>query len=244
MTRRVLVTRPEPGNTQTANRLSAAGFEPIQLPLTEIRPVNCDPLPHTPDAVVISSPNAIRHASANLIKSLGSSPVFAVGSASRMIATEAGLNVIFTGSGDAVDLAAEVARRLMPDDHIAFPCGKLRRSDLENILLSKGYKITPLETYDTTKVSYSTKILSERLGDEFVDSVLFHSAESAKIFSKIFPNHKLTQITDKTAFIALSKRILEALRVFSGNRKYSTTRPIEQEMLNLLARHVGTSNRN
>ncbi len=39
MAYRVLVTRPEPGATRSAKKLGAMGFEPILLPLTEIRPL-------------------------------------------------------------------------------------------------------------------------------------------------------------------------------------------------------------
>jgi len=39
---RVLVTRPEPGASQTAARLVALGFEPVKLPLQETRPLVVD----------------------------------------------------------------------------------------------------------------------------------------------------------------------------------------------------------
>ena len=57
VTRRSLVTRPEPGATETARRLEAMGFTPVVLPLTEIVTVTARPLfdPTAFDAVIATS---------------------------------------------------------------------------------------------------------------------------------------------------------------------------------------------
>ena len=63
MSQRVLVLRPEPGASATAQALRRMGFEPLVLPLTVIQrltPVFAPSVEH--DAVIVTSANALRHA--------------------------------------------------------------------------------------------------------------------------------------------------------------------------------------
>lgn len=103
-----MVLRPEPGNTQTARRLVAAGFVARQRPLFAVRPLPWtapDPAGH--DALLLTSANAIRHAGAELAL-LQRLPVVAVGEATAAAARDAGLTVALTGARDA-GAAAELA---------------------------------------------------------------------------------------------------------------------------------------
>ncbi|MDQ2632708.1 MAG: uroporphyrinogen-III synthase, partial [Pseudomonadota bacterium] len=101
--KRVLVTRPEPGASQTARRLDALGFRPLKLPLHEIRPLPAvsGAVPDAITAVAATSANAIRHAPAALLDRLSKLPCFAVGEATAAIARDAGFSNVVDGEGDA-----------------------------------------------------------------------------------------------------------------------------------------------
>src|ERR687892_342553 len=101
MPRRVLVTRPEPGASQTAKRLQAAGFSPLVLPLSEIRALPADSVPETFDAVAVTSANAILHASRTLLDRLAGSRCYAVGQKTAAAALQAGVSDIVTRPGEA-----------------------------------------------------------------------------------------------------------------------------------------------
>lgn len=98
---KLLIIRPEPGASKTANRARMLGFDPVTMPMFEIVPQawvvpNADAY----DALLISSANTIRHGGAGL-KSLLSLPVFAVGKASADASAEAGFEVAATGQEGA-----------------------------------------------------------------------------------------------------------------------------------------------
>ncbi|TIW37543.1 MAG: uroporphyrinogen-III synthase, partial [Mesorhizobium sp.] len=78
---RVLVTRPEPGASRTAQRLLDQGFQPILLPLTETvaLPVDADGVANNAVAVAVTSANAVRHAPKEIIAALAGLPCHAVG---------------------------------------------------------------------------------------------------------------------------------------------------------------------
>src|SRR5262245_13133093 len=100
---RVLVTRPEPGASRTARRLAEQGFEPVVLPLTEIRALPSDHFPDAAnvDAVAVTSANAIRHAPRPLISTLAGKPVFAIGGETARAVKNAGFATVFEGRGNA-----------------------------------------------------------------------------------------------------------------------------------------------
>lgn len=233
---RVLVTRPEPGNAQTAARLARAGFKPACLPLTQVSGIACDPPETRPDIVAVSSPNAIRFASAALLKSLSNIPVHAVGATSARSAADAGLTVVHAGTGDASDLASHLIAMLKPDSIIAYPCGRVRRPDFESALASAGHPVLVLETYDTNKVSYSTNNTEVQVGAAAVDAVLVHSASTAAVLNDLMETGRIPQVTDDTVFFSLSERISRTLKHVSSDRRFHADRPAEQVLLDLLSK--------
>ena len=101
MTRRLAVLRPEPGNSATAARIVAAGFDAVRLPLFAVEPLAWTaPDPGEYDALLLTSANAVRHAGTALDRLRGV-PVVAVGQATANAARAAGLTVAITGDGDA-----------------------------------------------------------------------------------------------------------------------------------------------
>ncbi len=109
--RPVVVLRPEPGNTRTADALRALGLEVRQVPLFAVTPVDWTaPDPAGFDGLLLTSANAVRHGGAGLdpFKRL---PVVAVGAATAAAASEAGFAVAVTGGEDARAVVAEARDR-------------------------------------------------------------------------------------------------------------------------------------
>ena len=109
MSRPLLVLRPQPGNAATVAAARAAGLEAIAAPLFEIRPLGWTLPDRRPDAVLMTSANAVRHGGSNLA-ALIDLPVYAVGAATAEVARDAGFGRIVTGDGD-VDAILALARR-------------------------------------------------------------------------------------------------------------------------------------
>lgn len=105
--KRIVVLRPEPGNTATCARIAAAGGTAVALPLFVLKALAWEsPPPENFDALIITSANAIRHGGPELA-SYRSLPVFAVGAASAAAARDAGFTVAAVGNGDALALVRE-----------------------------------------------------------------------------------------------------------------------------------------
>lgn len=231
MRARVLVTRPEPGASATAPRLREAGFEPVMLPLTEIKalPVEADAGRAT-DAVVVTSANAIRHAPSNLLTTLAEKPCFAVGEETARAAVEAGFEETVSARGDATVLADLAVAGTRPADRILYLTGKIRRPELEDMLAAAGRTVETVETYDTLTVAYSVDDLDRLLAGR-IDAVLLHSARAAELLAGL---SDASRRLPAAVFLGLSERIAAALPPALRKRFRAAGTPDEAALFRLL----------
>lgn len=237
--RRVLVTRPEPGASETAARLVEMGFEPLVLPLTETVPLHPAISTGSVDAVAVTSPNAIRHAPQSIFDALRGKPVFAVGRRTGDAARAAGLNVVDDEAGDAERLAARMDAAFTVPSHVTVLCGRVRRDVLETRLLEAGHRPRLIEIYDTLPLTPTDDEVQARLGDRPVDHVLVYSANGAARLSSLLERPVLQHRFHGACFYCLSSRIAEALRVEAGLEVAVADFPSEDSLLALLPALTG-----
>lgn len=236
---RVLVTRPEPGASRTALLLQGMGFQPLVLPLTETMalPVDAGALPGNAAAVAITSANAVRHASKELIAALSSLPCHAVGKRTAEAARKAGFSSVSEGPGDAEALADSMASAFS-GKAVVYLCGRVRFPAFEERLDMAGVQPHAAETYDTLAVRYPDEVLLQRLSAKPVDAVLLYSAKAAAAMQAVASRSILIGYFEKTLFLALSSRIAAALDDSAGKAIRVAERPDEEALLALLrARH-------
>lgn len=106
--RKLLLLRPEPGLSASAQRARDLGVDVIACPLFRIEPVEWRaPDPAGYDALLLTSANAIRHGGPELDK-LKQLPVHAVGAATADAARSDGFEVATIGDADVVDLLGKL----------------------------------------------------------------------------------------------------------------------------------------
>ncbi|PLP56782.1 uroporphyrinogen III synthase [Mesorhizobium loti] len=233
--KRVLVTRPEPGAGRTAARLRELGFEPVVLPLSETRAlaVALEPLPETAAALLVTSANAIRHASADVLRQLADLPCHVVGPKTAAMARAAGLSVVETGSGGARQLAGVIAPALAGRP-VVYLCGRVRFPDFEMFLGAQGIEVLPVETYDTLPVDYPGNVAATRLAGRPVQMALLYSARAAQAYSMLVQRPELARYFEETRVLALSARVAHAVSAVFPGRLAVATAPDEEALLALL----------
>jgi uroporphyrinogen-III synthase len=125
---RLLITRPRPAADGTASRLRAAGYHVEVMALLITEAVRWRRPREVPQAVMVTSAAALRHAGAGLA-GLAHLPIHAVGEATAAAARRAGFADVRTGGGTVqamVDAIADagIARilHLAGEDRTAFDC--------------------------------------------------------------------------------------------------------------------------
>lgn len=233
--RRVLVTRPEPGASRTADRLAAAGFDPVILPLTETRilPVSPTAFGVKADAVAVTSASAIRHSPTELIGSLAHLPCFAVGGRTAKEARDAGFSDVFEGPGEAAGLAGRIKGE-GTIKRIAYLCGRVRRPDFERALSSAGVAVVAVETYDTIEKCVVPEAPHPAFENGPLDAVLLFSAVAAKALNALIRPHRCPPGLESAEFFCLSARIAESLEHVPPEKIHVAAEPTEDELLSLM----------
>lgn len=234
---RVLVTRPEPGASETARRLTAMGHEPVVLPLTRITTLD---LPDPPDArdfdaVVATSGAALRSAPPALLGSLSHLPLFAVGDATAEAARKAGFARAESASGDSAALAAHIVRTLPGGSRIVYLCGRVRTGGLAERLGKAGFAVATVETYDTLPLEFQSSEIAGLLEGLPVDAVLLYSANAAVLFARLLASREAGPLVRAARLLCISARAAQALPESAQARSEIAGTPDEPALLRLLA---------
>lgn len=130
--KRIIVLRPQPGATATAQALRSAGHDPLVCPLFVIEQVAWTPAdPAAYDALLVGSANVFRHGGPALAD-LKNLPVYAVGGKTARMAHDLGFRVRGQGAGGLAALLPMLADdghlhilRLSGEDHVELPPSRL-----------------------------------------------------------------------------------------------------------------------
>jgi uroporphyrinogen-III synthase len=140
MIKTVWITRTQPGADESAVVWREAGFEPVVLPLLEVKPVTHDPLPD--DTVVIfTSKNGVDHFEGN------GQCAICVGDATAEKARAAGYRDVVSVNGTSVDITAWVRANLPKSQAICHVSGWHVRGSISEDLEASDYDATRLKVY-------------------------------------------------------------------------------------------------
>jgi uroporphyrinogen-III synthase len=226
----ILVTRPEPGASDTAARLAALGFSPVLAPVMAIVP-KAMALPRTPQAVLVTSGNAIPALPATLC----SVPLLAVGDATATRASNAGFLRVQSAAGDAAALAALAATTLAPAaGPLLLACGQGQGDALARTLRAQGFAVLRRIAYASLPASALPAAARSALANGAVRAALFFSPRSARIFVTILQRDMPAEVVRGIEALAISQPTQVALRGLPWRRVRVASHPNQDELLKLL----------
>lgn len=237
MKRRVLVTRPEPGASETATRLAEAGFVALVLPLTEIVPAAPDPFPDPDgcDVVTATSANAMRHVPAALLAGLANKPLFAVGETTARAARQAGFRTVRTAAGTATDLAALIAAETKAGARVLHLAGRDRTAGFAEELRRSGFAVSIAELYRAEEVSQSTDFVERLLGGGPAWGAPVFSTRGGALLAALARRPQLRKAFENTCYFCISQKAADPLREAGLPRVTVSDEPTEESVLLLLS---------
>jgi uroporphyrinogen-III synthase len=228
--KRVLITRPEPGATETAARLTALGILPVIAPILSIVAKDI----HVPEyvaAVLLTSRNAV----AACPPSLRSRPVFAVGTATAAHAAEAGFSNVFNADGNAEALSKLVANTLTPEAGSLFlPIGQGQGANLAASLRQRGFRVLRRVAYQAVCVSALPEAAETHLQQRQLTAAMFFSGQTSRHFVHLIQAAQLSDAVRDVEAVSISERAAMALRPLPWRRISVAATPNQDAMLVLL----------
>jgi uroporphyrinogen-III synthase len=225
-----LITRPEPGATETAARLSALGFCPIAAPVLSVVVRDLRAPSHVA-AILLTSRNAV----APCPTFLHDRPTFAVGKATAALATEAGFTHVFNADGDAAALANVVADTLSPAAGSLFlPAGRGQGTDLAASLRQLGFHVVRRVAYHAAGVPALPEAAATSLRQGQLAAAMFFSGETSRHFVRLLQAAELADAVRSIDAVSISERAAVPLRALPWRRISVAAKPNQDAMLVLL----------
>jgi uroporphyrinogen-III synthase len=228
----VLVTRPEPGASDTAAQLAALGYMPVIAPLLAIETLPAD-LP------TVASVQALLVTSGNAIDALPAShrhlPLFAVGDTTAARARHGGFDHVRSAEGDAHALAGLVRRSCRADaGPLLLATGRGQGMALAAALRAGGFTVIRREVYAAVPVAALPQAAAQALADGGLAAALFFSAETARHAVHLLRSARLHEAVRGLDALAIGKPAAVALEALPWRQILTASRPTQDAMLALL----------
>jgi len=229
----LLVTRPEPGATETASRLAALGLRPLVAPLLTIVPKSARLPPAAGlQAVLATSGNAlpalaIAHRGVRLL---------AVGDATAARARAGGFTDVHSAGRDAAALATLAAALCDPaGGPLLLAAGAGQGRGLAAALRAAGFAVVRREVYAACPPERLPEAARAALAAGRVRAALFYSAATARAFAALLgPALPPASLADVEA-LAISPATAAALTPLPWRRIRVASAPNQDAMLALMA---------
>lgn len=235
----VLVTRPEPGATETAARVAALGWHPVLAPALVLaaRPSTA-PLPRA-QAILLTS----RAAARAMAPPDPCPPVLAVGEATAAEARTRGFaSVTASMGGDAASLAAQVGETLDPGDGpLLLAVGEGYARDLEAALRARGFGVLRRVVYAARPTRALPEAARAALDARRVGAALFLSPRSAATATALLRHAGYAAGLDAIEALCISERVARAAAAAAHPARWRATRVAEQPDQDAVLRLLGTA---
>lgn len=205
---KVIITRAEPGHSETVKHVAELGLVPVSAPMLHLRGQDL-PMPDlvTYDAFLFTSANGVRFFSERLEADDRARGVtaYCVGPATLEAAQLAEFTNCQHADGDGRDLADLVIRQRAPSDgrllHIA---NAAAAGDLAQSLRNSGFSVDFLPLYAAEPARTAQVDIAAILAAPDLAVVLIHSAKAAEAFRALYTLplasvHRLVAVSQKAA---------------------------------------------
>jgi uroporphyrinogen-III synthase len=192
--RPLIIVRPEPGASASANAAEQLGLKAVVMPLFEIQPVEWRaPDPQDFDGLLLTSANAVRQGGSELVR-VRDLPAHCVGDSTAAAARDAGFSIASVGSGGIDVLLAE----LPADMRLLHLCGRDRREPK-----AQWRSVRAIPVYE------SVRLPPPKSSRGFEGAVVaIHSPRAASHLAELADEEGLRR--EKVAIAAISEEAAEA----------------------------------
>jgi len=237
---RLLVTRPEPDATRTAERLRALGHEPVMAPLLETAFLDPKPPSFRPSAILLTSGNGLR----GMLRWPGAADwlditVLAVGDRTAEAARAAGFTHVLSAEGDGEALATLTIASLDPTaGTLLYPAAVDRAGQWPERLAAAGFTISLAEIYRMDPVASLPDSVVADLHQGRLDGVLLYSPRTAKTFVQRVVALDPQPPADHLSIYTLSPNVASSV---TFGRIFTAPEPTDDALLALIPQSMGTS---
>ncbi len=231
----VLVTRTQPGASETASNAGAWGLAAVVAPVLTVAPFKVERGAfQDAQGIVVSSPNAAKQLAQDPPSS--HTPVICVGETTARTARAAGCKRVISAKGDGQALVVETMRRFSPfAGRLVFARGLRVAMDVAGKLRQAGFQVDEVFTYDAKPVDRLPSAAVTALRSGAVRAVMFHSAVGAHTFAQLTDAEGLSWVCRRMMAAAISDNAFEPAAALGFQSHLIAPIPEDRALLEALA---------
>jgi uroporphyrinogen-III synthase len=233
-TKLVLVNRPEPAASRTAEALAARGLAAIVAPLFVLSFTDAPAPPGPFDALIVTSANGAEGLSPATVPLEPDAMVFAVGERTASVLTAAGFADVRSADGDQRDLARLVIAALPAGRKLLYAAGEEHKPGLPASLIKATHAVALWVRYRAEAAASLPAPAQDALAAGAVSHVLHYSRRGAETFAALTQAAGLAEAAAACIHLCLSEDTAEPLRQAGSARVEIAASPDEASLLALL----------
>jgi uroporphyrinogen-III synthase len=236
---RLIVTRPEPDATRTAEALIRLGHVAILSPTLDVTPVPRATLPDELfQAVLVTSSNGDRALAGIPDRSpITDIPLLAVGDRTALEAKRAGFAEARSAGGAVDDLVTLVAAGLDPAaGPLLYVSGDVTAGNLAERLQARGFDVRVLILYRAVARKRLAGVARDALKAGTADGILLYSPRSAAAFADALRADGLAPLGPHITCFCLSESVAAALAAVTTGPVLIAPRPDQISLFGLIER--------
>ena len=231
---RLLVTRPEPDATRTAETLRARGHDVLVAPLLATLSIAAD-FAGPYDGVLMTSANAARALAAHPRRDdLTRLTCYTVGARTAEAARTTGFTNTVSADGALGDLVDLVAARVASSARLLYLAGEDRAGDLAGDLAKHDIAVETAMIYRAVAAEKLPPHLTQALRENALDAALHYSRRSVATLLTFAQLSGTTSAVTSLAHYCLSGEVAAPLREAGASRISVAARPDEPSLLALI----------
>jgi len=207
----ILLTRPLDDCKDLIIKFKSLGHKVSHLPVIKIESVEYDqPNYNNYQGIIFTSANAVKNL--NLINLNKKINCFCVGSATEKIVKQNGFQNIFCADGNVNNLKEIILQNFdYNKGKLLYVSGEIISSDLDRDLISEGYFVKRIVTYNVLPIDEMSEKFIMDLKSSIPDMIFIYSQNSAKNYLNLLKKYGLTDIWMDTNLMCLGEKTSSVL---------------------------------
>ncbi|MFV9875889.1 MAG: uroporphyrinogen-III synthase [Rickettsiales endosymbiont of Dermacentor nuttalli] len=161
--------------------------------------------------------------------------VLTVGKVTAMHAKSLGFEHVITVDKDATEIVTYIRKNFVSSEvMIVYPHGKTISVDIVSILREDNFDVRDIVIYDVLPIQSLSENVIEMINSKYITSVLFFSAETARIFGILAKQAGIVLRLNSVISLSLSSKIASVLEWVPWKNSYVSSIPTEDALLKLL----------
>lgn len=222
------ITRTEPDNARTAERLLEMGCGVLTVPVLSTCALQWHWPAEMPEAVVFTSPNGVRYHQPR--PELLDHPIFTVGDRTALAASSVGYRDVRSADGDVRNLEYLICSAMPPEGTILHLCARQPAGDLVGNLNRVGYDARRVAVYETRAVPVA-ELLEALPPLENIGGILVHSPRAGRNVREVIDG---SPVCFTGTIYCISRAAAAPFRGLRDARIAVADRPNEDAMLHLI----------